>query len=378
MLGVASHITAASAGGPRYDASLTAEERASEDNGFWACQTHAKYIDDNPKKCSVQVLKRWKKQHEEWVTSRLANAESHARDGISRISIRNVGVFDERVDIKLGRFSIVYGNDSAGKSTLCEALAAFSGKANFTRFANRFEFCRGSTNDSMIEAEVSQHDTTTTVTLSQQKLRIRRAKHLPPAQRLHVEVNGNIAPSWPHSLFNVVHLHDQIFKSHLSRERELLHAISVLSEQLNIDRQMVLDMLHEMFFINSMFGYRFRRTGIRTVEALVPDGRNSYLPFELLSSTEQGFAIVDILLRLLRADPRSPQWLVVFDSLFFARLSILVKEKMFKEITSSTNPMLQAIFPVNDIDEAESLKVTATDRWIGACVANGLTVHNFL
>jgi hypothetical protein len=48
MVGVAAHITAASQHGPRYNASLLPEERSSERNGVWTCQTHGKLIDDNP------------------------------------------------------------------------------------------------------------------------------------------------------------------------------------------------------------------------------------------------------------------------------------------------------------------------------------------
>ena len=40
-VGVAAHVTAASAGGPRYDASLTAEERKDIGNGIWLCQSCA-------------------------------------------------------------------------------------------------------------------------------------------------------------------------------------------------------------------------------------------------------------------------------------------------------------------------------------------------
>ena len=46
-LGVAAHITAASPGGPRYDASLSSEERSSSTNGLWACQACAKHIDSH-------------------------------------------------------------------------------------------------------------------------------------------------------------------------------------------------------------------------------------------------------------------------------------------------------------------------------------------
>ncbi|MBM7093290.1 hypothetical protein JTP67_33260, partial [Streptomyces sp. S12] len=37
-IGVAAHITAASAGGPRYDPALTSEQRKHISNGIWLCQ----------------------------------------------------------------------------------------------------------------------------------------------------------------------------------------------------------------------------------------------------------------------------------------------------------------------------------------------------
>ncbi len=378
MVGVAAHITAASVGGPRYDPALTLEERASEHNGVWVCQTHAKMIDDNPGEYSVDEITRWKKQHEDWVFARLANARNHFKNGIGRISLKDVGVFDRRVDVRLGRYSVVYGANSAGQSTLCEAIAAFSGRANYYHFADRFDFCTGSNSDPMIEAEVSRDNVSTTVTLSQQKLDVRHAKHLPPSQRMRIEINGNIAPSWPHSLFNVVHLNEHIFDNHLNSQRTLPHAISALSEQLDVDERMIWDMLHEEFFVNSMFGYRLKRTGIRSVEFLVPDGRDFHLPFVNLSSAEQAFAIVEILLKILRVDPRKPPWLVAFDSNFFMGLDSSMKELMFDKIITNTDLPLQAIFVVHHKEHAEALKVSATDSWVGADVVGGLTVHAFL
>jgi hypothetical protein len=44
-LGVAAHITAASPGGPRYDALLTPEQRSDPGNGIWLCQSCAKLVD---------------------------------------------------------------------------------------------------------------------------------------------------------------------------------------------------------------------------------------------------------------------------------------------------------------------------------------------
>ena len=63
-IGVACHITAASPGGPRYDANLNKAERSNIDNGIWMCQTHSKLIDADDSAYSIETLKEWKKTAE--------------------------------------------------------------------------------------------------------------------------------------------------------------------------------------------------------------------------------------------------------------------------------------------------------------------------
>lgn len=59
-IGVAAHISAASAGGARYDEALTPEMRSDISNGIWLCQTHAKLIDDDELTYTSAVLRDWK------------------------------------------------------------------------------------------------------------------------------------------------------------------------------------------------------------------------------------------------------------------------------------------------------------------------------
>ena len=63
-IGVAAHITAASPGGPRFDASINQSQRASADNGIWLCQSCAKLIDNDASSFPVELLHAWKKQAE--------------------------------------------------------------------------------------------------------------------------------------------------------------------------------------------------------------------------------------------------------------------------------------------------------------------------
>jgi hypothetical protein len=59
-LGEAAHITAASPGGPRYDDSLTSEQRSDYANGIWLCANHAKAVDSDPTQFTTELLKSWK------------------------------------------------------------------------------------------------------------------------------------------------------------------------------------------------------------------------------------------------------------------------------------------------------------------------------
>lgn len=64
-IGEASHITAAAPGGPRYDPTLTNEERKSPENGIWLCKDHAKAVDSKDPYFTVKLLKEWKQQANE-------------------------------------------------------------------------------------------------------------------------------------------------------------------------------------------------------------------------------------------------------------------------------------------------------------------------
>lgn len=59
-IGVAAHITAASPDGPRYDPTLTPEQRKDITNGIWCCQNHGKLVDNDATRYTVDELRRWK------------------------------------------------------------------------------------------------------------------------------------------------------------------------------------------------------------------------------------------------------------------------------------------------------------------------------
>lgn len=72
-VGVAAHITAASPDGPRFDATLTPEQRRATENALWLCQRCGKAVDDDAVTYTCEVLRGWK-----------AQAEAEARRAIER------------------------------------------------------------------------------------------------------------------------------------------------------------------------------------------------------------------------------------------------------------------------------------------------------
>ncbi|MEO8595476.1 MAG: hypothetical protein ABI759_19305 [Candidatus Solibacter sp.] len=74
-VGVAAHITAASPGGPRFDAAISPENRASASNGVWLCQNCAKLVDNDARRFPAELLREWK-----------ARAEAVAFEQIGRTS----------------------------------------------------------------------------------------------------------------------------------------------------------------------------------------------------------------------------------------------------------------------------------------------------
>jgi hypothetical protein len=79
-IGVAAHITAASIGGPRYDATLSSNERCSMENGIWLCQNCAKRIDSDPVAYPTTLLRSWRADAETAARSSLGTPVSPSQE----------------------------------------------------------------------------------------------------------------------------------------------------------------------------------------------------------------------------------------------------------------------------------------------------------
>lgn len=76
-VGKAAHITAASPGGPRYDPSLSPEQRAAASNGIWLCAICADVVDKDETGYLVGLLRVWKADAEREARLLIGKAKHH-------------------------------------------------------------------------------------------------------------------------------------------------------------------------------------------------------------------------------------------------------------------------------------------------------------
>lgn len=88
MIGIAAHICAAAHDGPRYDASMSAEQRASFENGIWLCAKHATLVDRDIVRFTPDLLRFWKTQHEAYVENNIG--EIHIREATPTLNGRAI------------------------------------------------------------------------------------------------------------------------------------------------------------------------------------------------------------------------------------------------------------------------------------------------
>ena len=86
-VGVAAHITAASPGGPRYDDSLSAEDRRHPNNGIWLCQNCAKLIDNDPQRYPGDLVREWKARAEKAARSQVGKTAAQPTATAGRLRV---------------------------------------------------------------------------------------------------------------------------------------------------------------------------------------------------------------------------------------------------------------------------------------------------
>jgi len=85
MLGVAAHISATAPGGPRYDKSLSPEQREHIENGIFLCELCATLIDKNQgQDHPIKLFHAWKAEYERWVAEQRWPATATTAGGPTR------------------------------------------------------------------------------------------------------------------------------------------------------------------------------------------------------------------------------------------------------------------------------------------------------
>lgn len=89
-LGTVAHICAAAPGGPRYDPSMTPEERAGEENGLLLCRHCAALVDIEERTYPTEVLRQWKRQAYKLALGLLAEPANGMEDSRCWLTVKEM------------------------------------------------------------------------------------------------------------------------------------------------------------------------------------------------------------------------------------------------------------------------------------------------
>ncbi|MGH7436257.1 MAG: hypothetical protein ACRENE_11335, partial [Polyangiaceae bacterium] len=123
-IGVACHIFSAAPAGPRGQGGLAPAQLRDAENGFWACQDHAKLVDTNEgKRYPAGVLLGWRALHESRIHREMGGVRLPVY-WIEGIEIHKAPGFRSRQRLTLSRVTLLLGNNGSGKSALCDWLGS--------------------------------------------------------------------------------------------------------------------------------------------------------------------------------------------------------------------------------------------------------------
>ena len=134
-IGTACHIYAASEGGPRGTGGLTEQQRQSIENAIWCCAVHGRLIDTNKGNAfPAPLLLKWKGLHEERIAREAFQIERDTSAGwINQATIFNSPLFRHNSVFPFSKATILSGG-VAGKTAVCEWIAAFTDRRGLTRW----------------------------------------------------------------------------------------------------------------------------------------------------------------------------------------------------------------------------------------------------
>lgn len=126
MTGVAAHIYSAAPKGPRGQGPLSQFELSASSNAIWLCETHARLIDNNRgTDYPPAVLISYKGLHEAAIMRRHTGLAAPL-GWFHEMQILNGPVFHTPATVRFGKFTILSGDNSTGKTALWEWLSLAS------------------------------------------------------------------------------------------------------------------------------------------------------------------------------------------------------------------------------------------------------------
>ncbi len=121
-IGECAHIFSAADGGPRGKDFLTEEKIKSAENGIYLCRNHHKIIDDNSgNEYPPSVLLGYKAQHETMIARQLGKYPS-SLFWINEISLNFPKAFNNKITVRLGKITHIYGTNNSGKTCFCKCI----------------------------------------------------------------------------------------------------------------------------------------------------------------------------------------------------------------------------------------------------------------
>lgn len=320
-IGEGAHIAAAAPGGPRYDASMKPEDRASASNGIWMCCNHAHYIDVAADVISAKLLHEWKEQHESDVRQGNINGFNiryHvACRRIKKVAIYGIGCFKNRTNINLGRVSFLKGVNGVGKSAVWQMASLFS-RGMVSTIAQK-RFLRKPFGDMGIE--LSFEDGAEERMISTDWVRTADGRAVVRNSRLS---DGLLIKS----IFNVIVVDDGC-ESHQLDVKEcrdkLRSFMARLAKMLGLSLDDMYEMVRSAADRVTVVGYRIKVVGRRPEVQVDVRGDGHYICSRNLSYSELLLAELDIVVRCALSFSTDQYWLVVIESGVMNRLNDCVQ-----------------------------------------------------
>lgn len=152
-IGVASHISAAAQGGPRYSSEISSDERSSIENAIWLCQTCSVLIDRDSEKYTVDILKNWK-----------VNAEKASMEAVNTPGSTDIycdyseSSNDNELDSWSGDFDVEYDKIEKRSLILCDITSLLAACRRTMSWDNRSELKLYSWLDDHSEEEIKEQE----------------------------------------------------------------------------------------------------------------------------------------------------------------------------------------------------------------------------